>query len=47
MAGKGSHSMLFRELTPDQLGTLRGQLNLQEWQERKDNVVQQENPTTS
>ncbi|KAI0699819.1 ubiquitin-conjugating enzyme/RWD-like protein [Cytidiella melzeri] len=33
MAGKGSHGMLFRELKPDQLASLRKQLGLKEWQD--------------
>ncbi len=33
MAGKGSHGMLFRELKPDQLASLRNQLGLKEWVE--------------
>lgn len=33
MAGKGSHGMLFRELKPDQLASLRNQLGLKEWAE--------------
>ncbi|KAH9951712.1 UBC-like protein [Amylocystis lapponica] len=31
MAGKGPHGMLFRELKPEQLATLRAKLGLQEW----------------
>ncbi|PSR90678.1 hypothetical protein PHLCEN_2v4827 [Hermanssonia centrifuga] len=31
MAGKGSHSMLFRELKPEHLSSLRKQLGLSEW----------------
>ena len=33
MAGKGSHGMLFPELNPDQLNTLRNKLGLKEWKE--------------
>jgi len=33
MAGKGSHGIVFRELKPDQLKSLREKLGLQEWDE--------------
>ncbi|KAH8105975.1 UBC-like protein [Cristinia sonorae] len=33
MAGKGSHSIHFRELKPDQLATLRKNLGLSDWSE--------------
>ncbi|KAI0682565.1 ubiquitin-conjugating enzyme/RWD-like protein [Cytidiella melzeri] len=33
MTGKGSHGMLFCELKPDQLASLRKQLGLKEWQD--------------
>ena len=31
MAGKGSHSMQFKELKPEQLGALRAKLGLRDW----------------
>lgn len=31
MAGKGAHSMLFRELKPDQLSGLRNKVGVEEW----------------
>ncbi|KAI0677104.1 UBC-like protein [Trametes maxima] len=33
MAGKGSHSMQFKELKPDQLDSLRKRLGLQDWED--------------
>ena len=33
MAGKGAHSMLFRELKPDQLSGLRKRVGMEEWDE--------------
>ena len=33
MAGKGAHSMLFRELKPDQLSGLRKKVGVEEWDE--------------
>ncbi|KAJ8456617.1 hypothetical protein ONZ51_g12013 [Trametes cubensis] len=33
MAGKGSHSMQFKELKPDQLDALRKKLGLQDWED--------------
>ncbi|CDO71347.1 hypothetical protein BN946_scf184908.g105 [Trametes cinnabarina] len=38
MAGKGSHSMQFKELRPDQLDALRKKLGLQDWE----NVLEKE-----
>ncbi|KAI0723153.1 UBC-like protein [Earliella scabrosa] len=34
MAGKGTHSMQFKELKPDQLAALRAKLGLQDWDEQ-------------
>lgn len=33
MAGKGSHEMLFKELKPEQLASLRAKLGLKEWED--------------
>ena len=33
MAGKGVHSMLFRELKPEQLVSLRKKVGVEEWNE--------------
>ena len=33
MAGKGTHSMQFKELKPEQLDALRQKLGLQDWEE--------------
>ena len=33
MAGKGAHSMQFRELRPEQLGGLRRRAGVEEWEE--------------
>ncbi len=33
MAGKGSHSMQFKELKPDQLSALRTRLGIQDWED--------------
>ena len=34
MAGKGSHSMQFKELKPEQLDAVRAKLGLQEWEDQ-------------
>ena len=33
MAGKGSHSMQFKELKPEQLNALRTRLGIQDWED--------------
>lgn len=35
MAGKGAHSILFRELKSEQLGSLRRKIGLEEWENRQ------------
>lgn len=35
MAGKGSHSMQFKELKPEQLDALRTKLGLHDWEDEQ------------